>query len=290
MKEHEELKRWYLDAVDATVDSRALSERDRDYVDLKQWTAEEEKELKARKQPITVSAELKENIETIIGVEIQSRVDIKAYPRNPDDEETAEAATDSLRYIADNSDFDQTKTECAYNLLVEGTMAAITEVKQTKSGFDIIPSQIPWDRFFIDAHSSKKDGKDAKFMGQAIWVDKDVAIKMLPDADESLITAGLEDTGGSDTYDDKPKNLFYDRSRDRVKLIEMYYQHDGWKHTIFTGLGEVVKSKPSSYLDEDGEPMNPIEVQRAFMDRDNNPYGFVRQLITMVDEINKRRS
>ena len=61
-------------------------------------------------------------------------------------------------------------------------------------------------------------------------------------------------------------------------------------HCMFTGQGYVVEPHLSDYLDEEGEPTNPIEVQRAYMDRDNNPYGYVRQLITIVDEINKRRS
>lgn len=290
MKELEDAKQWYLDSVNATVDARPKAERDRDYVDLKQWTAEEEAELKRRKQPITVSPEIKENIETIIGLEIQNRTDIKAFPRNPGDEDAAEAATDALRYIADNTDFDQTKTSCAFNLLVEGTMAGIVEVKKTKKGFEVSPGHIPWDRFFIDQHASRKDGKDAKHMGQAIWLDKDEAIAMFPGVDESIITAGLEEAGGTDTYDDKPKNFFFDQKRQRVKLIEMYYNSGGWKHCIFTGLGYVIKPRPSPYLDEDGDPVNPIEIQRAFLDRDNNAYGFARQLISLVDELNKRRS
>ena len=52
----------------------------------------------------------------------------------------------------------------------------------------------------------------------------------------------------------------------------------------------MVEERDSPYLDEDGEPMNPIECQSAFIDRDNNRYGSTRQMISPQDEINKRRS
>jgi hypothetical protein len=290
-KQLEDVKRWYIDTALATQDNRTKAERDRDYVDLKQWTSEEETALKNRKQPITQSPELKEFVQSIIGYEITSRTDIKGFPRNPDDEDAAESVTDALRYVADNANLDQVKTTCIDDYLVEGTMASIVEIKKGKRGVEIMPRRIPWDRFFIDSHSSRKDGADAMFMGQAIWMEDTAAQAKWPNVDPTILTAGIEEAGGTDTYDDKPKNLFFDRNRHRVKIIEMYYQSGGqWLHCMFTGQGYVVEPHPSDYLDEDGEPANPIEVQRAYMDRDNNPYGYVRQLITIVDEINKRRS
>ena len=287
MRSHEDVKKWYLDTVSQTTESRAQCERDRDYYDNKQWTDAEVTELKKRKQPVITVNRIKPKIDALIGLEISSRVDIKAFPRTPNDEESADAATDSLRYVADNSDFDQVKTDAAYNLFIEGTMAGIVEVEQTAKGFEIKPRHIPWDRFFIDKYATRKDGRDAKFMGQAIWMDMSDAVATFPNK-ESVLEGTDEESG--DTYDDKPKNVFYDSTRKRVKVIEMFYHDGGWKHVIFTGLGEVVESRPSPYKDEDGAPMNPIEVQAAFIDRDNNHYSPVRQMISIQDEINKRRS
>ena len=290
MSKFEDVKQWYLDTVNSTVDARTASERDRDYYDNKQLTPEELAELKKRKQPAVVSNRIKPKVDSTLGLEIRSRVDIKAFPRTPKDQESAEAATDSLRYIADNSDFDQIKTDTAFNVFVEGTGASICEVEKTRKGFEVMPRNIPWDRFFIDAHSSRKDGKDAKFMGQAIWMDEQDAMDMFPDVDPAVISAGADDGTIGDTYDDKPKDIFFDQNRSRVKLIEMYYFSRGWKHTIFTGLGAVVPERDSPYLDEDGDPMNPMECQSAQVDRDNNRYGTTRQMISPQDEINKRRS
>ena len=291
MRTHDDTKQWYLDAVNQTVDSRKECELDRDYYDNIQHTSEEISELNKRKQPPVTDNRIKPKTDTFIGTEINSRVDIKAFPRNPGDEQSGEAVTDALRYVADNSDFDQTKTDAAYNLCIEGTMAGIVEVEKTPKGFDVMPRHIPWDRFFIDPHSSRKDGKDAKFMGQAIWMDLEDAKELFPKADESLFSSDTDGTNEyGDTYDDKPKDLFFDNKRQRVKVIEMYYHSKGWKHTMFTGLGDLVPERDSPYLDEDGVPVNPIEMQSAFVDRNNNRYGPNRQLRSPQDEINKRKS
>ena len=172
MKSHDELTTWYQDNVTNTADSREKAERDRDYYDNKQWTATEQAELKKRKQPIITINRIKPKVDSLIGLEIQSRVDIKAFPRNPDDQQSSEAATDSLRYIADNNDFDQTKTAAAFNMFVEGTMAGIVEVEKTPKGFEIRPRQIPWDRLILDVRATRKNASDARFMGMAIWMDQ----------------------------------------------------------------------------------------------------------------------
>ena len=290
MIEFERLKNWYLDTITESVTNRELCERDRDYYDNKQWTSEERSALEKRGQPVVTLNRIKPKVDSLIGLEIQSRVDAKAYPREPNSEDAAEAATDALRYVSDNADFDSVKTEAAYNLFIEGTCAAIVEVDKTVKGFEIFPRHIPWDRFFKDPHSSRKDGKDAKFMGQAIWMDASDAKLMFPDADESLFGEGSDESYSGDTYDDKPRTSMFDKGRNRVKVIEMFYHHEQWHHVFFTGNGELVPSRLSPYLDDCAEPCNPIELQCAFIDRDNQTYGAVRQLVSIQDEINKRRS
>jgi len=290
MIDFERLKTWYLDTINESVTNRQLCERDRDYYDNNQWTPKERSVIENRGQPVITNNKIKPKVDALIGLEIQSRVDAKAYPREPNSEDAAEAATDALRYVTDNADFNKTKTEAAYNLFIEGTCAAIVEVDKTVKGFEIFPRHIPWDRFFKDPHSSRKDGKDAKFMGQAIWMDASDAKEMFPDADPSLFAEGSNDGSIGDTYDDKPRQAMFDKGRDRVKVIEMFYHHKQWNHVFFTGNGELVPSRLSPYLDDCAEPCNPIEIQSAFIDRNNQTYGAIRQLISIQDEINKRGS
>jgi hypothetical protein len=63
-----------------------------------------------------------------------------------------------------------------------------------------------------------------------------------------------------------------------------------WRLTVFSGDTIIKKEQDSPFLDEDGLPMNPIELVSANIDRDNNRYGEVAGFISQQDEINHRRS
>lgn len=285
MKTLEQLKDFYRASVDQSSDARLSSEVARDYYDGNQLSGEVLAEYKKRKQPPTVKNRIKPKVDSLIGIEVQSRTDPKGFPRNPDDEDSAKAITDALRFVVDNNDFDKIKTEVSEDIFVEGTGAAIIEVKQKRGQFEIEIKRIPWDRFFNDTHSARKDGEDSSGMGQALWMDKDQAIGLFPDNDPALFATSVEE-GTSEAHKDKPEDIYYDAARDRVKLIEIYFFDKGWHHAIFAGNGFVVEPRPSPYLDEDGEPTNPIEMRHAFIDRKNDPYGPVKNWIPVQDEIN----
>src|SRR3546814_19342220 len=59
---------------------------------------------------------------------------------------------------------------------------------------------------------------------------------------------------------------------------------------IYTKGGFIIEPQDSPYLDDEGEPENPIKAVSLYIDRDNNRYGEVRAMIGPQDEINKRRS
>ena len=283
----ETAKQWYQAAADQSYDAVMEAQSDRDFRDGKQWTTEEIAELKRRKQPIVVDNVVKPVIDSLLGLEIKSRTDIKGFPRNPNDDEAAEAATDALRFIADNNTFDKIKTRVAEHTFIEGRAAGITEVVKKGDRFEIKMAFIPYDRYFIDPHSMHLDSIDKKYDGMAIWMDAEDAPGKYKDADPGLFEFTAENM---DVHKDRPEDGYYDKGRNRVKIIDMFFNRDGWKRCIFTGGGFIVEPHDSPYLDDDGEPSNPIETVTGFLDRDNNPYGLVRQIKPLQREINARRS
>ena len=62
-----------------------------------------------------------------------------------------------------------------------------------------------------------------------------------------------------------------------------------WHFAEFT-KGGILKAGPSPYRTDKGESDCELFFQSAYVDRDNNRYGFVRELIPLQDEVNKRRS
>lgn len=277
--------------LDATSDARELAERDRDYADLKQWTSEEEATLRARGQAPVVFDYIREQVDYFAGVERDARQDPKAFPRTAQHAEAADAVTDAIRYVCDNNDFHNTSSDCFDNLLIEGTEAAIVEVSEKSEGdFEIAIRPIAWDRFYFDPHSRKKDFSDAQFMGIVTWLDESEAKRLYPSKKRAISNhmKGAVTTDG-DTYGDCP--MWTDGKRKRLRVCEEYSKKDGeWHVSHYSGDLVLIEPKPVGYVDEMGNPTLPIVAQSAYIDRENQRYGYVRRLIDPQNEVNHRRS
>jgi hypothetical protein len=286
-----DLVHMFEESEDATRDARKLAERDIDYRDGKQWTSDEENELKKRKQPVVTYNRIQRKVDYLSGLERQQRKDPKAFPRNPDDEDAANAATDSIRFVCDTEKWDEKRSAAWDDLLTPGTCAIMVGHKQTKKGIDPALIQIAWDRYFHDPHSARPDLSDKSYDGIVTWYDLDVALRRWPDR-QDVLNSTLESVRADDTYDDKPKErMWADAKRRRVRVVEMYYIREGvWYRCVFTKAGHLEDPQPSPYMDEEGNPENPIKSTSLYVDRDNNRFGAVRVMISPQDEINKRRS
>lgn len=298
--ELEKLKSMAVESSDLTSEARELSERDRDYYDEHQLTDEEMAALRAKKQPAVVYNRIKRKVDAMVGIEQQSRVDPRAYPRNPQDDEAATAATKALVYVDDNTRFDSKKSSCFENMIVEGFGGVEVGVEQKRGKFEITITRLRWEEIFYDPHSREKDFSDAQYMGVMKWMSMDAALAMYEpiyegeEPLEDILTVDMTSAQDGTTYDDRPheSNAFrwVDKRLRRVRVAHMYYKKGGkWHLAIFTGGGEIMHDV-SPYLDEDGEPTNPIQLMTAYIDRNNDRYGVVRSMISAQDEINKRRS
>lgn len=281
------LIRYVNESDDATIDSRALSERARDYYDSKQITAEEQAVLRKRKQPIVVVNRVKPKIDGLMGMERANRTTAKAQPRTPKHTQAATAATEAVRYCLQDNMYERVRSDAWDNLLNEGT-GGIEIIAAPGEGdtFDIRIRHIMWDRLIYDPHGRRKDFSDAKYLGQVVWMDYDDAAAMYPNAVDVLETM----QSGSETYDDKPR--WMDNTRRRVKIVELYYKRpDGdWWYACFTRGGYCEAPKKSPYVNEIGETEHAYEFASLFVDRDGNRYGASVQFLDIQDEINKRRS
>lgn len=286
---------WYENSELSTQVSRVLCERDRDYYDHKQLSAEEIAVLNERGQPPIVINRIKPKVDFLLGMERQMRSDPKAYPRTPQHEESSNSATDSLRYVMDNNAFNYIRSDVCENMLIEGTGGAEVLMKQTSKGMEVEIKRYPWDRLFWDPHSRSRSFDDAKYKGAVIWMDLEDALDMVKGKEEkaNLKAALSADVGVSqyDTYDDTPRVQWIDKSRERIKMCTIWYKDEGkWNWAMFTAGGFVQGPMISPFKDEDGEPECKLEMQSSHVDREGYRYGVVRGLIDVQDEINKRRS
>jgi hypothetical protein len=281
----------FLSSEETSQDARKLQERDRDYYDNKQLTKAEIEELRKRGQPPIVINRIKRKVDFLAGMEKQQRSDPKAYPRTPQHEDAAHAATDALRYVADNTRLDRVRSNVWRNVLIEGMGGCQITVEGEGEEAEIEIHRTACDRMFYDPHSSETDFSDARFMGLVVWSDLSEAVHQYGKEFKAPLEAILGDIKHSDTYDDKPRwNLWGDKERKRVRIIQLWHETaQGWAFCEFA-KGVVLKEGLSPYLDEEDQPEHPFVWVSAYVDRENNRYGAVREMIDAQDEINKRRS
>lgn len=288
-----DLIRKFEEAENSSQDAREEAERARDYYDGRQLTDEEIKALKKRKQPIVIENLIQPKIDYLCGLERQTRTDPKAYPRTSQHEDDATAATDALRYVADDQNLDVKRSAVFQNMLIEGFGGVEVIAHRVKEGIDPKIVHVAWDRIFVDPHSCQHDFADAMYLGFVTWMDASEA-KALYAGQEAIIdlTITKGTSSISETYDDKPKFTHWaDTSRNRVRIVTMYCKKgDGWYRVVFTLAGELEPYAPSPWLDDEGKPECGLILQSAYVDRDNDRYGITRNLMSLQDEVNKRRS
>lgn len=286
------LVEWFEEAEDASTAARKLAEQSRDYYDGKQLTASEKKKLKARGQPDLVVNRIQPKINYLLGFEATNRTDPKAVPRTPDDEEASSAATDGLRYVKDATELERAFSGDWENMLIEGYGGhelTVVEGQNGQKDFEVV--KWDWDRLFYDPHSRKHDFSDARYLGGVTWMDMEEAKAKWPDKIDALEATWAE-RSSSGTYDDKPLHQQWTQkgNRKRIRIVQMYHLEGGsWNFCIFTKGGKL-DYYPVPFVDQDGKSWCPLLLQSAFVDRDNNRYGLVSQMIGVQDEINKRRS
>jgi hypothetical protein len=291
---------YFEDAESATTESRELSERDRRYYDNfndSQWSDEEKTVLRKRKQPVTTSNRIKPKINYLLGEEAKRRSLPKAFPRTPKDQDGANAATDGLRYIIDDNQYQNIRSAVFKNMCIEGYGGAEIRAEQlpmtaptAQPDYKIRILPLKWDRIFFDQHSREPDFSDAKYLGQVIWMDQEDAEAEYPDAGEVFAQTWANDGGTSDTYSDTPRIRWTDAKRKRIRIAEVWHKENGtWYHCVYT-KGGILSEMESPYRDEEGKTMPGLRLQSCFVDQDGNRYGVARDWISIQDEINKRRS
>lgn len=289
---------YYEESVDASRAAREKAERDRDYYDGKQLTTEEYAELQKRGQPPIALNVIRARVDYLQGLEKKQRADPKGYPRNPEDQEAADAFTDGLRYAADAADYQSCRSQVWKNITVEGYGGLeLTVVEDGQGDYEFEAETVPWDRIVYDPHSTKADFSDAKYVGQVLWMDENDALEraLSNGADEATawaaIGATLSQVESGNTFDDKPKDTIWgDAKRKRVRICVMWVRKGrDWWVVEFT-RGGILSEMESPFRTKKGESLCLLVLESAYIDRDNNRYGVVRDLIDPQDEINKRRS
>lgn len=285
-----QLVRWFEESEMSRMDEIELAQRDRAYYDHDQWTREELAELKKRGQPAIVVNKIHDKISLLCGMERKARTDPKAFARTPAEEDRADTATQALRYIADDNNFSLVRSAVFEHMLIEGAGGAEIGLEDDgQGGANVSITHVPWDRIWYDPHSRAPDFSDARYKGLVIWMDREQLDESYPDAadviESSFSTVDFY-------YNDRPDTVNWtDNRRRRVRVVQCHWSVRGeWWQATYTRNGMLANPQRSPMKDRKGRSACSLLLQSAYINRENQRYGMVRGLISLQDEINKRRS
>jgi hypothetical protein len=284
-------RRMVDDFRDGTVESRAIADKARRYFDGDQIWGATETALKRSRQPKVIRNEIAPAINGILGVIQQDKTDPKAYPRTPESEKQADAATKVLRFVGDKEKWHDKKVDCSESFLIEGVAAVSVEVNARNEPVIVV---VPYDEAIYDPRSRKADFSDSDYNGIGKWMYEGDLARMYPWAalDLGNVFSSSSSWSGDMGLDrpDRPENAigssWLDPKKRRIFVVELYHRDDGvWNRCVFY-VGGVLESGPSPYVDDDGEPVCGLVLQSCLVTRDNQRAGLAKAMLSPQDELN----
>jgi hypothetical protein len=255
------------------------------------WTDEQIKALNKRRQPVVTFNRIARKLNGVVGLIERLKQDPKAYPRTPQNEDGAELATAVIRYVLDSENWNAKAPEVALDAAVEGFAGISIELTEGDHGDrEVGFNPIEADSFFYDPRSYRPDFSDARYMGEAKWLDLEVAQELFPDQADQLAATSDNSYELSSNPDRENKWFMMQGDKQLVRLVDCWYQHKGvWCWTIFTG-NMILDSGESYLFNEKGKTICRYIVFSCNVDHDGDRYGFVRNMRSAQDEYNARRS
>lgn len=285
------LRRQYQDFASVKDAEQREMVDARHYYHGDQWTKEEIAALRRRKQPVITSNRIVRKIDAVVGLVERLRQDPKGYPRTPQQDEGAELATATLRYVLDSNDWKSKSSRIARAAGIDGISGLEYDLVPGDEGDPTLEVHIVYgDGFFYDPRSFDEGFTDARYLGVAKWIDTEQAKELFPDrADEidDLMETGTDLTTIGDS--DRERN-WINTNEKKLRLADHWYIKGGkWRWCMYIGSLDLGRGV-SPFIDERGKTFPRYRMFSASVDHDGDRYGFVRNLKSPQDEINHRRS
>ena len=283
------LRTQYLDYLESKVDEIEEQKESRRYYHGAQYTGDQLRVLRARRQPPMVWNRTNRKINQIVGVVERGRADPKALPRHIKSESGADLATQVIRSVLEANDFKGTDPWCLLQSCIDGI--AGTQRVLTKDDQGQVDIAIVWvigDEFFYDPKSYRADFSDARYKGISKWFDLDEAIELFPDKEDTLRGLVQGDSDLTTNADREYKWII--TAQQRVRIIEHWYKSKGkWCWAFYCG-NTILDEGVSPFFDERGKSNDSFDMFTVSVDQDGDRYGFVRNIKGPQDSLNGSKS
>lgn len=286
------LRKQFEDYASLKVQESDEQREARRYYHHSQWTTTQLEELKRRGQPPVTTPLFARKVNGFVGLVERLRQDPKAYPRTPNEEQSADLATAALRYALDEQEWNAKSPLVSGHGAVDGIGGIEIGLTAGDSGvegdYDISLDYVEPDTFFYDPRSFRPDFSDARYMGVAKWLDLDDAKEQFPEKADEL--EGLM-TGGDEFAIAQDREVKWSSTVERrVLVVEHWYRRGKkWLWCFYTGNLKLDEGR--SYLqDEKDKDECRFIMWSSFVDQDGDRYSFHRNMKSLIDELNQRGS
>lgn len=345
------LQEWFDQEWQRQLANRYQMALDCDYYDGLQWSKEDAQVLMERNQAPLVFNEIKPTIDWMIGTERRTRIDAKVLGREKNDNDSANAKTQLLKYLDDTNKTVFHRSHAFGDAIRAGLGWMEVGLRGDPTEELLYKRYESWRNMLYDSNDTTRDLSESRYVFRWKWLDDDVAEAYFPDRadivrravidgtsltvenEEDVWYMGARVTAPGQDYASAAVGRFnpIDHSalawsrRSRVKVVECWYRMPTMRRkfsggdlrgvefdsnnpehiaalrsgysvfdklemevrcAIFTSAG-LVWEGPSPY--HHGRfPFIPIWCYRR--QRDNAPYGAIRQMRDPQDDLNKRHS
>lgn len=275
----------YASAKSNEIDEWRLSHR---YYSGVQYSREEALTLAKRNQPQITFNRVSRKIDGVVGTVRKLRTDPKAFPRQAEQDDAAELATQTVRYVCDEADFENLESDaCLYAGIIGYAGVELSLEQGDHQDPDVTLLPVDSRTFFYDPRSFQSDFSDARFMGTYKWVTPDEIDEIAPGMGDKVTGEG---DGSYSTQADTDRDDKWTDDKKRLKLVDHWYIHKGQWHWCLHVGSVKLKSGVSPFYDERGKSLCKFLMFSAYIDHDGDRYGFVRNLKGPQDAINQHRS
>lgn len=183
-------KAWFRADREHCKDWRTEAKEDFEFLAGNQWDDTDKQKLKDELRPIITFNRTNPIIQSVSGMEISNRKEVKYFPREPGDARPNEILTEGAKWFRDVSDADDEDSDAFLDTMVCGLGATETTLDyEEEPDGDPMVSAINALECLWDKSARKKNFVDARRKWRVRKIPLDRAKELFPDADKMQLDA-----------------------------------------------------------------------------------------------------
>lgn len=244
-----------------------------------QWDDKDRNNLKTLLRPCLEFNRIGPIIDSVSGMEVNNRQEVRYIPRTEGDENVNEVLTGAAQWVRDQCDAEDEESDAFIDLLVCGMGWTETRMdyEQDPDGMTVVERVDPFEMFW-DRSTKRRNLDGARYVMRVKEVDITDARAMFPDADDENLHAAwtLPSVGESEGPINKEKAKYYEgsdtqkKTSGKVRIVEcQWWEREPFWRAMNPMTGEIEEVSEADYkiLKEKlaGQPFEAVkQVRRVY--------------------------